>query len=108
MPSTGGWTAGAGALWRLQTPAIAYRSPPPRLRAGRRAPLRHSNHHVATMSFSITHAPASSPPFTTPHHSLSPPAPPPLPIVPQILRKYIYGGHVGEYMEEMQEEDPEK
>ncbi|KAI3424428.1 hypothetical protein D9Q98_009980 [Chlorella vulgaris] len=26
----------------------------------------------------------------------------------EILRKYIYGGHVGEYMEEMQEEDPEK
>lgn len=27
---------------------------------------------------------------------------------PEILRKYIYGGHVGEYMEEMMEEDPEK
>ncbi|KAI7837748.1 hypothetical protein COHA_008380 [Chlorella ohadii] len=26
----------------------------------------------------------------------------------EILRKYIYGGHVGEYMEEMIEEDPEK
>ncbi|KAL4431358.1 hypothetical protein ABPG75_006614 [Micractinium tetrahymenae] len=26
----------------------------------------------------------------------------------EILRKYIYGGHVGEYMEEMMEEDPEK
>eukprot|EP00887_Chlorella_sp_A99_P008191 scaffold12.g8191.t1 len=25
-----------------------------------------------------------------------------------ILKKYIFGGHVGEYMEEMQEEDPEK
>ena len=36
---------------------------------------------------------------------------PPIPAAaaaPQILRKYIYGGHVGEYMEEMQEEDPEK
>ena len=29
-------------------------------------------------------------------------------LLPQILRKYIYGGHVGEYMEEMIEEDPEK
>lgn len=26
----------------------------------------------------------------------------------EILSKYIYGGHVGEYMEEMMEEDPEK
>jgi large subunit ribosomal protein L5e len=26
----------------------------------------------------------------------------------EILRKYIFGGHVGEYMEEMIEEDPEK
>jgi len=26
----------------------------------------------------------------------------------EVLRKYIYGGHVGEYMEEMMEEDPEK
>jgi large subunit ribosomal protein L5e len=27
---------------------------------------------------------------------------------PEIMRKYIFGGHVGEYMEEMMEEDPEK
>lgn len=26
---------------------------------------------------------------------------------PEIMRKYIYGGHVSEYMEELQEEDPE-
>lgn len=26
----------------------------------------------------------------------------------QVLKKYIYGGHVAEYMEEMEEEDPEK
>lgn len=25
-----------------------------------------------------------------------------------MLKKYIYGGHVAEYMEEMEEEDPEK
>jgi hypothetical protein len=25
-----------------------------------------------------------------------------------VLKKYIYGGHVAEYMEEMEEEDPEK
>ncbi len=27
---------------------------------------------------------------------------------PEVLRKHIYGGHVAEYMEEMQEEAPEK
>ena len=27
---------------------------------------------------------------------------------PEMLKKYIYGGHVAEYMEEMMEEDPEK
>ena len=26
----------------------------------------------------------------------------------EVLRKYIYGGHVAEYMTELQEEDPEK
>lgn len=26
----------------------------------------------------------------------------------EVLKKYIYGGHVSEYMEEMEEEDPEK
>jgi hypothetical protein len=26
----------------------------------------------------------------------------------EVLKKYIYGGHVAEYMEEMEEEDPEK
>ena len=26
----------------------------------------------------------------------------------EVLRKHIYGGHVAEYMEEMQEEAPEK
>ena len=26
----------------------------------------------------------------------------------EILKKYIFGGHVAEYMEEMEEEDPEK
>jgi large subunit ribosomal protein L5e len=26
----------------------------------------------------------------------------------EILKKYIFGGHVAEYMEEMAEEDPEK
>ena len=28
--------------------------------------------------------------------------------VPQVLRKYIMGGHVAEYMEQMKEEEPEK
>jgi large subunit ribosomal protein L5e len=26
----------------------------------------------------------------------------------EVLKKYIFGGHVAEYMEEMEEEDPEK
>jgi len=43
------------------------------------------------------------------HHVHALPPPPPLcPLPLQVLKKYIYGGHVAEYMEEMEEEDPEK
>lgn len=54
-------------------------------------------------------SPQKTPPhITTTTQPPTHPQPHPTTRAAQILRKYIYGGHVGEYMEEMIEEDPEK